>query len=241
MRKVALITGASSGIGKETALLFASFGYDVILHYCRHKEEAFMLSSQIEDDYGVKVLCLKADLSSSKEIKKMIDDIDHYFHRLDVVVNNAGISMDSVIEDKTQEVFRKVLDVNLIGVFLVSKYASLIMKNGSIVNVSSTNGIDSFYPYSMEYDASKAGINVLTKDLAIEFGPSIRVNAVAPGWVDTPMNSNLDVDFKNNEEKKIVLGRFATAREIANIIYFLSSDKASYINGSVIVADGGRR
>ena len=112
---------------------------------------------------------------------------------------------------------------------------------GSIVNVGSTNGIDSFYTYSMDYDASKAGLHILTKDLAVEFSPSIRVNAVAPGWVKTEMNKNLDLEFMKGEKLKIALDRFADAMEIAKVIYFLASDDASYINGAVVVVDGGRK
>ena len=120
----------------------------------------------------------------------------------------------------------------------VSKYM-LERGSGSIVNVGSMNGIDSYYTYSMDYDASKAGLHILTKDLAVLFAPVIRVNAVAPGWVGTPMNRNLDADYIKNEEFKIALGRFALPEEIANVIYFLASDEASYINGTVIKVDGG--
>ena len=137
--------------------------------------------------------------------------------------------------------FKRILDVNLIGVFLVSKHVFPYMEKGSIVNISSTNGIDSNYTYSMDYDASKAGVNILTRDLAIEFGPSVRVNAVAPGWVDTPHNKGLDLDYIKAEEEKIVLGRFAVPSEVAKVVYFLASPDASYINGSVIVVDGGRK
>ena len=127
--------------------------------------------------------------------------------------------------------------------FLVSKYVSKIMlqnKKGSIINVSSTNAIDSYYPYSMDYDSSKAGLNILTKNLSVELAPYIRVNAIAPGWINTPMNEYLDKNFKEKEINKIALNRFAEPIEIAKIIYFLASDDASYINGSIIVADGGR-
>ena len=174
----------------------------------------------------------------------MIEQIINHFGRLDVVVNNAGIAIDTTFEDKTIENFKKIIDINLIGTFLVSKYASKYMlqnKSGCIINVSSTNSINSYYPFSMDYDASKAGVNLLTKNLAVELAPYIRVNAVAPGWVNTPMNKELDEDFINQEKQKIALERFAEPTEIAKIIYFLSTEDASYINGSIIIADGGRK
>ena len=158
-------------------------------------------------------------------------------------MNNAGIALDTIFENKTKNDFLKTLETNLIAPFLISKYTKELMlknKSGSIINVTSTNGIDSYYPYSMDYDASKAALNNLTKNLAVELAPYIRVNAVAPGWVNTKMNTDLSESFKKEELKRIALNRFAEPEEIAKIIYFLSTDDASYINGSIIVADGGR-
>ncbi len=243
MKNVVLITGASSGIGYSTAEVFAQKGHDVIIHYLTHEKEAKTLAKYLEETYQSNTLCIKADLRKEQEIEEMINTIIEYYGKLDVVVNNAGIAIDTTFEDKTTENFKKTLEVNLIGTFLVSKYASKIMiqnKKGCIINISSTNSIDSYYPYSMDYDSSKAGINLLTKNLAVEFSPYIRVNAIAPGWVNTPMNQELDNDYVEAETKKIALKRFAEPVEIAKIIYFLSCDEASYINGSIIVADGGR-
>ena len=242
MNKIVLITGASSGIGACTAELFAKHHNHIIIHYLTHEKESQELSKTLQQKYNIKTLCIKADLRKEEEIKEMIEKIKKTFGKIDILVNNAGIAIDTSFEDKTVENFKKIIDVNLIGTFLVSKYASSIMnKNSSIINISSTNGIDSYYPFSLDYDASKAGINILTKNLAIELAPNIRVNAIAPGWVNTPMNNNLDEDFKKEEENKIILKRFAEPIEIAKIIYFLSSEDASYINGSIIIADGGRK
>ena len=144
---------------------------------------------------------------------------------------------------KTEKEFRRVLDVNLVGPFLVSKEVGKIMKeqgSGKIINVSSTNGIDTYYPESMDYDASKAGLISLTKNLATVFAPNVQVNAVAPGWVNTEMNKELDGEFLEEENKKILLGRFAEPFEIASVIYFLTTKEASYINGGVIRVDGGK-
>lgn len=243
MKKVALITGASSGIGKSTAEIFAQKGYNIIIHYLTHEKEAKELGKVLEEEYNIKALCIKADLQKEEDIKNMINQIEKEFNRIDVLINNAAIAIDTTLEQKTKENFQKILDINLIGTFLVSKYASKIMlkqEKGSIVNISSMNSINSYYPYSMDYDASKAGINILTKNLCIEFAPYIRVNAIAPGWVNTPMNKELDNNFKEEELKKIALKRFAEPEEIAKTIFFIASDDASYINGSIIEIDGGR-
>jgi len=241
MAKVVLVTGGSRGIGEAIARLYASFEYNVVINYSNSEEKANNLKKELEDNYQINALTIKCDVSVEEEVKKMVDEVIERFGRLDVVVNNAGICIDSIMDDKSVSNFKRIIDVNLIGTFLVSKYASKVMEKGSIVNVSSTNGIDSYYPFSMDYDASKAGINVLTKDLAVEFAPNIRVNAVAPGWVDTEMNELLDVDFINKELDKITIGRFAFPEEIAKVVYFLASDDASYINGEIIKVDGGRK
>lgn len=241
MSKVVLVTGASRGIGREVARLYASKGYNVVINYFSNDDLALELSGELENTYKVKTLLVKCDVSVEDDVKSMIDEVISKFNRLDVVVNNAGICMDSDIDFKNASDFRRILDVNLIGTFLVSKYAFKVMDMGSIVNISSTNGIDSYYPFSMDYDSSKAGVNILTKNLAVLFSPKVRVNAVAPGWVDTEMNELLDVDFINKELDKITLGRFALASEIAKVVYFLSSEDASYINGEVIKVDGGRK
>ena len=244
MNKVVLITGASSGIGKSTAQIFAEKRNNIIIHYLSHKKEAEELAIELEEKYQIETLTIKANLEKEEEIKTMFNQIEKKFNRLDTVVNCAGIAIDKLFIDKTSDDFQKTININLIGTFLICKYASKLMlpnKKGSIINISSTNGIDSYYPYSMDYDASKAGINILTKNLAVELSPYIRVNAIAPGWVNTPMNKDLDDKFKQEELKKIALNRFAEPVEIAKIIYFLSTDDASYINGSIIVADGGRK
>ena len=169
----------------------------------------------------------------------MINQIKEEQNHLDIIINNAAIAKDSLVDEKTKETFNEVLNTNLIGPFLVSKYGHKIMDKGSIINISSTNAYDTYYPYSLDYDASKAGLISLTKNLAVEYAPKIRVNAVAPGWINTEMNKELDKDFKKEECKKILLERFAEPKEIAKVVFFLASDDASYINGSVIRVDGG--
>ena len=241
MNKVVLITGASRGIGRSIAYVFAEHGYDIIINYKNNKKKAIDLKKCLEDKYGIKCIIVKADISIESEVINMVEESILAFSKIDVLVNNAGIAMDSCFSDKSVDDFREVLNVNLIGTFLASKYVSKYMNKGSIINISSTNGIDSYYPFSMDYDASKAGVINLTKNLAIELGPDVRVNAVAPGWVNTDMNKLLDDDFILKEKDKIVLDRFADPFEIARVVYFLASDDASYVNGTVIKVDGGRK
>ena len=240
--KVALITGASRGIGRSVALMLASYKCNVIINYNDSMEDALSLKDEIDNKYNVKTLAIKADVSKEKDVKGMIESSIDIFGHIDILVNNAGIAIDTIFEDKIVDNFKKILDTNLIGTFLVSKYVSKYMKDngsGKIINISSTNGIDTYYPYSMDYDASKAGVISLTKNLALELAPNITVNSVAPGWVDTNMNSSLDKEFKNKELDKILLHRFASPDDIANVVVFLASDFANYINGEIIRVDGG--
>lgn len=240
--KVVLVTGSSHGIGKATIIEFAKKGCNVIINYNQSKKEALALKKQIESLYPIKVLAIKADISNEEEVINMINKIISTFGRIDILVNNAGIAIDTTFEDKTKENFQKILDVNLIGTFLVSKYASIYMikqKHGKIINVSSTNGIDTYYPYSLDYDASKAGLISLTHNLSKQLAPYVNVNCVCPGWVNTPMNNDLDSEYIKEEIAKINLRRFARPEEIAKVILFLASEDASYINNAIIRVDGG--
>lgn len=239
--KVALITGASRGLGKEIATIFAKNQINVIINYLYSKKEAIQLANTLEKKYLIKALALKCDISSEEEVKEMIQTIKQKFQRIDILINNAAISNDSIFLDKKKEDFLKIMETNLLGPFLVSKYASKIMEKGSIINISSTNALDTNYPYSADYDASKAGVISLSANLAEELAPNIRVNTVAPGWIKTDMTKDLDLEFMKQEEKKILLNRFADPKEIAEVVYFLTTDEASYINKSVIRVDGGYR
>lgn len=239
--KVVLVTGASSGIGSATAKLFAKNHYNIVLQYHQNEEKAQKLTEEITSTYQVKVLKIKVDITKEEDILRMKEEIKNTSLKLTGIINNAAIAIDTLPEDKTVADFKKVVSTNLIGPFMTYKYLASLMDKGFIINIGSTNGIDSYYPYSMDYDASKAGLHILTKDMAVDLGPNIRVNAVAPGWVETPMNESLTKEYKQEEIKKIIMNRFATPEEIAEVIYFLASDKASYINGAVIVVDGGRK
>lgn len=243
MSKVVLVTGSNRGIGRSTIIEFAKAGLDVVINYCHHKEEAYELKDYVESNFNVRCLVVKCDVSKEDEVIEMINEIVDYFGSLDILVNNASVCKDSLLMDKDVESFRRILDVNLIGTYLCSKYAAKVMLDngsGSIINVSSTNAIDTYYPESCDYDASKAGVISLTHNLAREFSPYIRVNCVCPGWVNTDMNKELSVEQVHEEEKNILLGRFADPEEIAKVIVFFASNKSSYVNDSIIRVDGGK-
>lgn len=244
-RDVVLVTGASRGIGASTAKLFASHNYNVVIGYCNDENKAKEVESEIKSLYDVDTMVIHVDISNEELVKNMVKEVIHRFSHIDVLVNNAGIAIDTLYQDKTVENFRKTIDTNVIGTFLVSKYVGDHMyenKKGNIINLSSTNGMHQYFPMSLDYDASKAAIISLTHNLSVQYAPYIRVNAVAPGWVATQNEiKELDKDYIKLEEQNILIHRFADPIEIAKVIYFLASDDASYINNEVITVDGGTR
>lgn len=242
MNKVVLVTGASRGIGKAIAEEFARGGDNVILNYIKNKDKAEKLRNKLENEYKIKALAIQTDISKEHQVQKMVEMIIKEFGKIDVLVNNAGIAIDKEFENRTVEDWKKTLNVNLIAPFIVSQYVGNEMlknKSGKIINVSSTNGINSFFPTSIDYDASKAGLINLTHNLAIQFAPYINVNCVAPGWVNTDMNKELPKELIEDETEKIYKKRFAQPSEIAKVVAFLASDDADYINSEVIKVDGG--
>ena len=244
MKKVvALVTGSNRGIGAAIVEEFAKKDVNVIINYCHHEKEAKDLEKHIKEEYDVDVLTIKCDISKEEEVENMINEITDTFGGIDILVNNASVSRDSLLLDKNIKEFKRVLDVNLIGTYLCSKYVGKVMlekKRGKIINISSTNAIDTYYPESCDYDASKAGVISLTHNFAREFAPFINVNCICPGWVKTPMNKNLSIDQITEERKKILLNRFAEPEEIAKMVVFLSSSSANYVNDSIIRIDGGK-
>lgn len=227
MKKV-LITGATSGIGYATLKDLVK-KYEVIFTYCHNEIKAL----KIEDEYHIKGYHL--DLENKESIEALVSNIDS----LDVLINNAAVALDNAFEDKTYEEFNRTIQINLTGTYYLTKLLSKKMnKGGNILFISSTNGIDTTYIESIDYDASKAGVISLMHNFAKELAP-IRVNAIAPGWVDTEMNASLGEKFKKAEEEKILLKRFASPKEISKVIDFVISDDASYINNTVIRVDGG--
>lgn len=259
MNKVVLVTGGSRGIGASIVRYFAKNGYNVVIDYVTEvelanfsqevtdgfdssDEEANALKEKCEKEYGVEVLAIKADISNEGQVKKMVERAIEKFGRIDVLVNNAAIAIDKEFKDRTLRDFEETMKINVGGVFLVSKYVAKHMmaaKKGKIINASSTNGLNTVYPSSIDYDASKAAVISLTKNMAIEFAPYINVNATAAGWVGTEMNRQLPQKFLEEERKKVLLRRFAEPEEVAKLVYFLASDDADYITGETIRIDGG--
>lgn len=243
MSKVALVTGSSKGIGKEIIRELARSGYDVVINYNNSKEEAYALNEEVSK-YNVKSLVVKCDVSNEKEVKNMIDEIHSQMGSVDILVNNAAVNYNDFFYKKTVEDFKRTMDVNVLGAFLVSKYVSKDMINnkwGRIINISSTNGINTYYPVCFDYDASKAALISLTHNMAIEFAPYINVNAITPGFIGTESElEGMDEEFIKNEEEKILVKRMGTPSDVAKLVKFLISDDASFINNSVIRVDGGQ-
>lgn len=243
-RKVVLITGAAKGIGKVIAIELAQNNYDIVINYLTSQSEAITLQNYLIDTYNINCLAIKADISKEDEVANMISEIENKIGNVDILINNAAIDLSNMFNLKTAEEFRRVLDVNVIGAYNVSKAcAKHMLENeyGKILNISSTNGINTYYPMSIDYDASKAALISLTHNLAIQYAPYINVNAIAPGFIGTESElDGYDSDFLKSEQEKILLKRYGEPEEVAHLVKFLISDEADYINNSVIRIDGGQ-
>lgn len=213
---ICLVTGSSRGLGKEIIKKFARERFEVIINYNKSEKDAYKLA----DEIGSKARVIKCDISNEEEVRDMFDQIDH----LDVLINNAAIADDKDPLEKSALEFNRVLHTNLTGTFLVTKYAIEKMGNGSIVNISSTNGIDTYYPESIDYDASKAGIISLTHNFA-KYLSDIRVNCICPDWIDTEMNKDMDEIYK----AKI---NFIKPDVLASLVYKVAMNKG--INDQII-------
>ena len=233
-----LVTGSSRGIGSAIIKKFASNGWNVVINYNNSKSAAEKLESELEK-YNIEVLRIKCDIKKEEEVKNMYLKIKEKFNSLDVIVNNAGISLDNELNKKDANEFMKVINTNLLGTYLVSKHGMNLLKKGSIINISSNNVFNGNIINSVDYDASKAGIISLTHDFAKYLAPDIRVNCICPGWINTDMNKNIYSEYKKEEENKILLKKFGEVEDIANVVYFLASNDAKYINDTIIRVDGG--
>lgn len=239
--KIVLITGSSRGIGRATAIAFAEEGANIVVNYVENMAAAEDVVAKIKE-LGRDAIAIQADVASEDAVRNMIEKTVEKFGGIDVLVNNAGIVWDIPIFTKTVEQWERTFQVNLLGTFLCAKYAAPYMKDrsgASILNISSTNGIDSLSPDSADYDTTKAGVISLTKNLSQSLAPHIRVNSIAPGWVDTEINKELPQDVIEDETQHIALQRFGRPEEIAKAVTFLCSDDASFITGSTLVVDGG--
>ncbi len=240
-KKVALVTGANTGIGKEIALTLATEGYLVIVNYLFNEDKAQEVKLEIENKGGQCHLQY-GDVSDFKIAEEMMAEVFNTFGRLDVLVNNAGITRDQLVLRMTEDDFDDVIRVNLKGTFNCIKGASkkmLKQRFGKIINMSSVVGIMGNVG-QCNYSASKAGVIGLTKSLAREFAPrNIQVNAIAPGFIETDMTDKIPEKIKEEMISGIPLQRMGKPEDIANIVAFLASDKANYITGQIIQVDGG--
>ncbi len=241
MKKCALITGASGGIGSEIALRLAKDGFNIAACYCSDEEGIRELEKKLAQT-DAEYRFYKADVSDYNSIKEVFADATDFFGGVSVLVNNAGMAQQKLFTDITEEEFDRITAVNFKGVFNCCKCAVPFMvsqKEGKIINISSMWGV---YGASCEtvYSATKAAVIGLTKSLARELAPSnIQVNCVAPGAIDTKMNNNLSAEDKVAFAEEIPMGRFGTAKETAGVVSFLASGDSDYVTAQVITADGG--
>ena len=244
MKETVLITGASGGIGSAIALELASCGYDIAVHYYQAQEKAEHLKEQIISKYGVQCMTVQADVAKEEEVDRMFDSIEAELGDVSILINNAALDAPDLFSRKDAETFRRILDVNVVGAYSCAKraYRSMMDREaGKIVNIASTNGINTYYPMCFDYDASKAALISLTHNLAVQFAPYVNVNAVAPGFIGTEKElEGYDEEFLKQETEKILKKRYGQPEEVARLVRFLVSDEASYINNTVIRIDGGQ-
>ena len=240
-RKTAVVTGASRGIGKAIALALAKEGFNVVVNYNGNKEKAEQVKKECED-FGVNAITVKANVADFSESENLIKEAVSTFGSIDVLVNNSGITKDTLLLRMKEEDFDSVIDVNLKGTFNTIKHAARQMmkqRSGSIINMSSVVGI-SGNAGQINYAASKAGVIGLTKSVARELASrGIRANAVAPGFIETDMTYELNGKAKEEILKTIPLNDTGKSEDVANLVAFLASEKSRYITGQVIHVDGG--
>ena len=245
MNKVVLVTGGAQGIGKAIVLELAKNHYDVVINYLTSNKAADLLEEEIKKNYDVRVMTIQADVSKEEEVEAMISLIEKKWGGVDILINNAAVDLSNLFHLKTADEFRKTLDVNVVGAFNCSKrvYRHMLdQEYGRIINISSTNGINTYYPMCIDYDASKAALISLTHNLAFEYGPYINVNAIAPGFIGTDNElDGYDEEFLKEEQEKIMVNRYGKPEEVAYLVKFLISDEANFINNTIIRIDGGQK
>lgn len=247
MSKTVLVTGASRGIGRETARQFALAGYNVVIHYHQNQEAAQTLYQELlaeknMPDISYRLLLVSADISNRKQVDAMIAAIHDKFGAIDILVNNAGIAQQLLFSDLKEEDWNRMFDVNVKGMFHCTQAVlpdMLHKKAGKIINLSSIWGICGA-SCEVHYSAAKAAIIGFTKALAKELGPSnIQVNCVAPGVIQTEMNAHLSLDTLEALKEETPLGVLGTPKQIADAILFFASEQADFITGQILSPNGG--
>lgn len=239
--KTVFISGSSRGIGKSIAIKYASMGYNVIINASTSNDDLLDVKKSIEQ-YPVKCLALLTDVSNYEKVSDMFKIIYNQFEKIDVVINNAGISHIGLFTELSPATWHHILNTNLTSIYNILQFVLPNMihnKSGSIINISSIWGIDGA-SCEVAYSTSKGAVNALTKALAKELGPShIRINAIACGAIDTPMNNWMSKEDRQLLQEDIALCRFGKPEEVANLAFFLGSDASSYLTGEIIRLDGG--
>ena len=222
-KKLAIVTGSAKGIGKELIIGLAKEKYDVVITYNTSEKEALELENYIVDNYNVNAIAIKCDITKEEDIINLKNTILEKYNHIDILVNNAAYACDNYIDEKTKEEFMKVLEVNVVGTFLVTKYLYKYMDNGVIVNVSSTDSIDTYSEISMDYSASKAAINNLTKTLSLSLN-NIKVIGVMPNWTNTESIKEMNPEYLKSELKRIGQEKLEEPKEVAKNIIDLIND-----------------
>lgn len=240
--KIALITGGSRGIGEKIAERFAQAGYNLIINYVSNIENVEELEAKIKGNANIEILFIQSDVTSFESCENMVNEAIKKFGHIDVLVNNAGITKDTLLMRMKEEDFDKVINVNLKGTYNVTKNVIPYMmkqKYGKIINISSVVGV-SGNAGQANYAASKAGIIGFTKSVAKELASrNILANCVAPGFIKTDMTDVLSDSVKESINSQIPLKKMGTAEEVANAVYFLGNEENTYITGQVLNVDGG--
>jgi 3-oxoacyl-[acyl-carrier protein] reductase len=241
--KVAIVTGSSRGIGKAIAERFAAEGAKVTVNWVGREREAAGVVDAIKRTGG-DALSVRADVSRLADVQRLVRSTLDHFGRIDVLVNNAGIMVDKGVLETTEDEWDRTIDINLKGAYLCSKEVAAVMlrqESGKIINISSNSGL--YHPSAMrftEYVTSKAGMNGLTKAMALALGPHITVNAICPGWIKTDMIEGTDPEVERRILDETALKRWGTPDEVASSAVFLASREADFITGELLIVAGGR-